>query len=242
MPGPHPPDERRPCTLAGLAGRRAGQRVLVQRDGRRARAAAAVGADLRRCRVAGHRGAGRVRRGQHRRSVAQPAGPSRIPPAHRCRGGHRRGRQRRAPACPRARDGRTDAFPCRCRAGGGVRARVRLVATYFTLGRGMATGVVVGALTLGSGTPNLVRGVGGAHWQVTIVVTSARRPDQAFYRVRGSGFLTRPRAGGQDRQPAVNRYRAIRTLAVARLNQALACYRTPSPWQACHRNGSPGAR
>ena len=50
---------------------------------------------------------------------------------------------------------------------------VRLVATYFTLGRGMATGVVVGALTLGSGTPNLVRGVGGAHWQVTIVVTSA---------------------------------------------------------------------
>jgi hypothetical protein len=37
----------------------------------------------------------------------------------------------------------------------------------------MATGVVVGALTLGSGTPNLVRGVGGGHWQVTIVVTSA---------------------------------------------------------------------
>jgi hypothetical protein len=37
---------------------------------------------------------------------------------------------------------------------------VRLVATYFTRGRGLATGVVVGALTLGSGTPNFVRGVG----------------------------------------------------------------------------------
>ena len=33
---------------------------------------------------------------------------------------------------------------------------VRLVATYFARGRGLATGVVVGALTLGSGTPNRV--------------------------------------------------------------------------------------
>ncbi len=49
---------------------------------------------------------------------------------------------------------------------------VRLVATYFAHGRGMATGVVVGALTLGSATPNLVRGVGDLPWQVTIIATS----------------------------------------------------------------------
>ena len=49
---------------------------------------------------------------------------------------------------------------------------IRLVATYFPRGRGMATGVVVGALTLGSGTPNLVRGLGGVDWRVTILVTS----------------------------------------------------------------------
>lgn len=49
---------------------------------------------------------------------------------------------------------------------------VRLVATYFPRGRGMATGVVVGALTLGSGTPNLVRGVGDVPWQGTIIATS----------------------------------------------------------------------
>jgi predicted MFS family arabinose efflux permease len=49
---------------------------------------------------------------------------------------------------------------------------VRLVATYFTRGRGLATGVVVGALTLGSGTPNLVGGLGDFPWPGTIIVTS----------------------------------------------------------------------
>ena len=49
---------------------------------------------------------------------------------------------------------------------------VRLVATYFERGRGVATGVVVGALTLGSATPHLVRGVGHVPWQATIATTS----------------------------------------------------------------------
>ena len=49
---------------------------------------------------------------------------------------------------------------------------LRLVATHFAHGRGVATGVVVGALTLGSGTPHLVRGLGSVPWQVTIAVTS----------------------------------------------------------------------
>lgn len=50
---------------------------------------------------------------------------------------------------------------------------VRLVATYFERGRGMATGVVVGALTLGSGMPHLVGALGSPPWQETIVATSA---------------------------------------------------------------------
>jgi MFS family permease len=49
---------------------------------------------------------------------------------------------------------------------------VRLVATYFERGRGVATGIVVGALTLGSATPHLVRGVGHVPWQATIATTS----------------------------------------------------------------------
>ena len=49
---------------------------------------------------------------------------------------------------------------------------VRLVATHYERGRGAATGVVVGALTLGSGTPHLLSGLGNIPWQATIVVTS----------------------------------------------------------------------
>ena len=61
-------------------------------------------------------------------------------------------------------DGLTVALPTRFVVGvalAGIYAPgVRLVATHYARGRGLATGVVVGALTLGSGTPNLVRGVG----------------------------------------------------------------------------------
>jgi predicted MFS family arabinose efflux permease len=49
---------------------------------------------------------------------------------------------------------------------------VRLVTTHFERGRGVATGAVVGALTLGSGSPYLVRGLGNVPWQATIAVTS----------------------------------------------------------------------
>lgn len=49
---------------------------------------------------------------------------------------------------------------------------VRLVATHYVRGRGVAAGVVVGALTLGSATPHLVRGLGDVPWQATIITTS----------------------------------------------------------------------
>ncbi len=49
---------------------------------------------------------------------------------------------------------------------------VRLVATYFAKGRGVATGTVVGALTLGSASPHLVRGLGSVDWQLVIACTS----------------------------------------------------------------------
>jgi MFS family permease len=49
---------------------------------------------------------------------------------------------------------------------------VRLVATHYARGRGVATGVVVGALTLGSATPHLVRGLGDVPWPATILATS----------------------------------------------------------------------
>ncbi|WP_037501044.1 MFS transporter [Solirubrobacter soli] len=49
---------------------------------------------------------------------------------------------------------------------------VRLVATHFDRGRGLAAGTVVGALTFGSSMPHLVRGLADIPWQATIAATS----------------------------------------------------------------------
>lgn len=49
---------------------------------------------------------------------------------------------------------------------------MKLVATHFRRGRGLAIGVVIGALTLGSASPHLVRGVGDISWEGVVVVTS----------------------------------------------------------------------
>ena len=49
---------------------------------------------------------------------------------------------------------------------------IRLVSSYYVRGRGLATGAVVGALTLGSGSPHLVRGLTDVSWRATISVTT----------------------------------------------------------------------
>ena len=49
---------------------------------------------------------------------------------------------------------------------------LKLMATWFTKGRGTALGVMVGALTLGSALPHLVNALGGLDWQTVIVATS----------------------------------------------------------------------
>jgi MFS family permease len=72
--------------------------------------------------------------------------------------------------------GLAGALPCRFLVGAALAGvygpGVRLVAGYYRRGRGLATGVVVGALTLGSGTPHLVRGIDDVPWQATIATTS----------------------------------------------------------------------
>ncbi len=49
---------------------------------------------------------------------------------------------------------------------------LKSMATWFRRGRGMALGVMVGALTVGSALPHLVNGLGGVDWQTVILVTS----------------------------------------------------------------------
>ncbi len=49
---------------------------------------------------------------------------------------------------------------------------LKLLSTWFRRGRGMALGVMVGALTLGSAMPHFVNGIGGLHWRAVILSTS----------------------------------------------------------------------
>src|SRR5215207_2774468 len=50
---------------------------------------------------------------------------------------------------------------------------LKLVATWFRMGRGIALGILVGALTVGSAMPHLVNGLGGLDWRLVIYATSA---------------------------------------------------------------------
>ncbi|CAN5490316.1 MFS transporter [soil metagenome] len=49
---------------------------------------------------------------------------------------------------------------------------LKLMATWFQRGRGLALGVLVGALTVGTAMPHLVNGLGGLEWRVTVLATS----------------------------------------------------------------------
>ena len=50
---------------------------------------------------------------------------------------------------------------------------LKLMATWFRTDRGLALGIMVGSLTLGSAAPHLVRGLGGAYpWRQVVQVTS----------------------------------------------------------------------
>jgi MFS family permease len=49
---------------------------------------------------------------------------------------------------------------------------LKLVSTWYRVGRGGALGLLVGALTVSSGVPHLINGLGGLDWRTVIVWTS----------------------------------------------------------------------
>ncbi|MCC6433997.1 MAG: MFS transporter [Acidimicrobiales bacterium] len=50
---------------------------------------------------------------------------------------------------------------------------LKAMSAWFRRGRGLALGVMVGALTLGSALPHLIRSLGSPPWQAVIITTSA---------------------------------------------------------------------
>ncbi len=49
---------------------------------------------------------------------------------------------------------------------------MKIMATWFHRGRGLAMGILIGALTVGSAMPHLIRGMGGLHWRWTLLGAS----------------------------------------------------------------------
>jgi MFS family permease len=49
---------------------------------------------------------------------------------------------------------------------------MKLIATWFREGRGLALGVLVGALTLGKASPYLINALGSPHWRTNVAFTS----------------------------------------------------------------------
>jgi MFS family permease len=49
---------------------------------------------------------------------------------------------------------------------------LKLMSTWFVKGRGLALGIIVGALTVGTAAPHLVNALGGLEWKTVIYVTS----------------------------------------------------------------------
>ena len=109
-----------------------------------------------------------VRRGH------QPARPLVAAPAHgRQRdAGRPRQRRRRAPV-----DSLGPALALRFLTGlamaGAYPPAMKIMATWFREGRGLAIGILVGALTVGSATPHLIRGLTTLPWRGTLLVASA---------------------------------------------------------------------
>lgn len=75
-----------------------------------------------------------------------------------------------------AADGPALAIPLRFATGfflaGVYPTALKLIATWFQRGRGVALGILVGALTVGTAAPHLVNGLGGLEWETVIYVTS----------------------------------------------------------------------
>lgn len=49
---------------------------------------------------------------------------------------------------------------------------LKVMASWFKVGRGVALGVMIGALTVGSALPHLVNALGGLSWRLTMIVAS----------------------------------------------------------------------
>ncbi|UQN08861.1 MFS transporter [Deinococcus sp. QL22] len=95
---------------------------------------------------------------------------------------------------------------------------LKAMAAWFRTGRGVALGVMVGALTLGSALPHLINGLGGTQWQAVIVTTS-------LLAVLGGVLASRVPSGPYQRPaPAFQPARAWQILTERQLSRVTLGY------------------
>lgn len=93
---------------------------------------------------------------------------------------------------------------------------MKIMATWFREGRGLAIGILIGALTVGSATPHLIRGLGGLPWRGTLLAAS-------MLALAGAAIVGLRVREGPDRFPA----------ARFDLRMAGAVFRERGPRLAC---------
>ena len=96
---------------------------------------------------------------------------------------------------------------------------MKIMATWFREGRGLALGILVGALTVGSATPHLIRGLTDLPWRHDLLVASA--PGRRWRRVVVRAFVARGPARVSRR---ALRRRAWRRRCSASAAPRLACF------------------
>ena len=104
---------------------------------------------------------------------------------------------------------------------------VKLVASWFRAGRGTAMGTMLGALTLGTAAPHIVRGLGAADWRIVCIATSLMCLAGGLVAefVLHDGPFPFPRAPFDPRRiTIVLRHRATRLVALAYLGHMWELY------------------
>lgn len=57
---------------------------------------------------------------------------------------------------------------------------MKIIATWFRTGRGLALGILIGALTLGKASPYLINAIGSSNWRVNVALASVGSTVAAF--------------------------------------------------------------
>ena len=89
---------------------------------------------------------------------------------------------------------------------------MKIISGWFLSGRGIAIGIMIGALTIGSGSPHLLRSIFVAQWELTLYLSAGLAACEGQINQAGLIWILRPHVGtichvGLDSHVSSNRLR-----------------------------------